>query len=273
MGYYLWVGDELPVEFCIEGLNMAGIDIQHRIANNTDLWGNKNKTSMSKMHCNHLSARRKTECRSIKSLPPNTNKQSRIKTRIRERALPPPASACTAAHSGPGRRSHLQWRSGQWTSAETSGSTWTQRFNQDNDFYFYIKEESWSKRSCASIPETSPCRSPRSHRCPKSPISGLRWARWLQHHQHLAARKYQKLVYIIYNKHHSTTNLWIFFNPPHTASEWRSTCGAFLTEPRSGRCLAGVPRTLLRGVPSTLELGVPYISGELMSTSLGKTVF
>lgn len=57
-----------------------------------------------------------------------------------------------------------------------------------------------------------------------------------------------------------------------TGSNWRSTCGPFLTDPRSGRCLAGVPRTPLRGVPSTLELGVPYIRGELMSTSLGRTV-
>lgn len=58
-----------------------------------------------------------------------------------------------------------------------------------------------------------------------------------------------------------------------TGSDWRSTWGALRTDPRSGRCRAGVPRTPLRGVPSILELGVPYIRGELMSTSFGWTVW
>lgn len=54
-----------------------------------------------------------------------------------------------------------------------------------------------------------------------------------------------------------------------TPSECRSTCLALRAEPRSGRCLSGVPRAPLRGVLSTRELGVPYVSGELMSKSRG----
>lgn len=34
---YLWVTDELPVKFCIKGLHMQTIHIQHWITNNTNL--------------------------------------------------------------------------------------------------------------------------------------------------------------------------------------------------------------------------------------------
>lgn len=41
---YLWITDQLPVQLRVEGLHVQTVDIEHRIADDTDLVTNRERT-------------------------------------------------------------------------------------------------------------------------------------------------------------------------------------------------------------------------------------
>lgn len=121
-GRYLWVADELPVQFCVEGLHVLTVHVQNGIAHNADLRQDDGEKQTDATVIKMEGKKNQNICKPAGKVL-ITNKPTGM--------LPLPVSACTKARLGPNLRSHLLWTSGQWTSAETSGSTGAEALQQN----------------------------------------------------------------------------------------------------------------------------------------------